>query len=60
MDVKEKQLQGKRGRVKLGGKLEGKEGGRRGNRKDQETFNGLGAIVDHSTASLSGSLVEVR
>jgi len=34
MDVKEKQLQGKRGRVKLGGKLEGKEGGRRGNRKD--------------------------
>ena len=59
MKVKEKRLRGERGSAELERKPESK-GGEKGSGKDQEAFNGPDAIVDHSTASLSGSLVEVR
>ena len=59
--MKEKRLRGERGSAGLERKPEGKEeGGGCGKGKDQEAFNGPGAIVDHSTASFNESLVEVR
>ncbi len=59
MKVKERRLRGERGSPESEREPEGKEG-RRGSGNGQEAFHRPGAIADDCTASLSGSLVEVR
>lgn len=58
--VKKIEMRGERGNPESKRETEGKEEGRKGSEKGQELFNRPGVIVDNCTASLRGSLVEVR